>query len=67
MTKTYTDLQEPINLAINWTGENEELDCNIELIEDNQSFKAYAVSVCHRELLFYTDKASMICYEIIED
>ena len=42
-------------------GDNEshELDCNITLSVNGEYWKAYSVSVAHRDLLFYTgDKVS---------
>ena len=56
MKNPITDMQDLINLSINWTGESEELDCDITLREENHTFKAHTVSVCNRDLLFYTDK-----------
>jgi hypothetical protein len=50
------NLQDVIEKSINWIGENQELDCNITLNEEGQTFQAYTVSIAHRDLLFYTDK-----------
>ncbi len=42
-------------------GDNEshELDCNITLSVNGEYWKAYSVSVSHRDLLFYTDQGTV--------
>ena len=42
-------------------GDNEshELDCNITLSVNGEYWKAYAVSVSYRDLLFYTDQGTV--------
>ena len=39
--------------------ESHELDCNITLSVNGESWKAYAVSVSHCDLLFYTDQGTV--------
>ena len=39
--------------------ESEELDCNIALSVNGEYWKAYSVSVSHRDLLFYTDQGAV--------
>lgn len=58
--KVYTDIQDLIELAKEWDDENEELDCNIVLVEDDIEFKAYTCSIAHRELMFYCDKGCLV-------
>ena len=43
------------------TGDNEshELDCNITLSVNGEYWKAYSVSVSHRDLLFFTDQGTV--------
>ena len=39
--------------------ESEELDCDITLSVNGEYWKAYSVSVSHRDLLFYTDQGAV--------
>lgn len=40
-----------------------EYDCKIALMEDDETFNAYSVSIDYREALFYTEKA-VLTYDI---
>ena len=50
-----------VELAANFPEdkENQELDCDLTLKVDGESFKAYTVTVCRGDLLFFTDKAAI--------
>ena len=39
--------------------ESNELDCDITLSVNGESWKAYSVSVSYRDLLFYTDQGTV--------
>lgn len=57
--KVIKDISELIEKAKNWNKENEYFSCNIKLKEEGKTFKAYDVSICHRDLLFFTDKGTL--------
>lgn len=62
ITKEST-FNEIVDFSVNFKGESTEFECDIELNVEGTMFKAYAVSICNRDLLFYTDKAN-ICYDV---
>lgn len=57
--KTFKDIGELIEKAKKFKGENKYYPCEINLHEDNEDFKAYEVSICNRDLLFFTDKGTV--------
>lgn len=48
-----------IQKARGHNAESEELDCDLTLSVNGEYWKAYAVSVAHRELLFCTDQGTV--------
>ena len=37
--------------------ESKEFDCDVEITEEGRTFKAYSVSICRDDLLFYCGEA----------
>jgi len=48
-----------IEKSINHKGENKYYTCNLNLKIDDKNFKAHEVSICNRDLLFFTDKGTL--------
>lgn len=48
-----------IQKAKGHNAESEELDCDITLSVNGEQWKAYAVSVSYRDLLFFTDQGTV--------
>jgi len=57
--KTLKCIKEIIQIAIDRDGENEYFECEIELKEEGKTFKAHEVSICKRDLVFFTDKGAL--------
>jgi len=57
--KKITTIQETINISLNHDGENEYFPCDLKLKEDKKIYKAYEVSICNRDLLFFTNKGTL--------
>jgi hypothetical protein len=51
--------KELVDIAADYDGESIELDCDLGLDIDDMTYRAYAVSVASRELLFYCDGATV--------
>lgn len=56
---TITSIATLIECAVNHDGDCYEIDVNLTLHEEGKNYSAYAVSIAHRELLFYCDNACL--------
>ena len=57
--KQVKTIKEAVELAVNHKGENEYYSCKFKLREENKTFKTHEVSICNRDLLFFTDKGTL--------
>ena len=51
--------EELVELSVKHKGQNKYLACDIILIDDEKEYKAHEVSICNRDLLFFTDKGTL--------
>ena len=59
MKDSFNDLKQLAEFALTYDGESQEFECDIVLTEDSEEFRAYAVSVCNKDLLFYCVTATI--------
>lgn len=60
--KTIKDFDDliPLSLGLGKKGITDgEIDCEFEVIEDNETFKVYTASVAYRDILLYSDKGCL--------
>ena len=53
--KVLRDINEIIEMSLYHSGENEYYKCNLKI----EGHRAYEVSICNRDLLFFTDKGTL--------
>lgn len=57
--KALNDFYEIVEKSLNHKGENKYFDCNITLKFDGIKHLCHEVSICNRDLLFFSDKGTL--------
>ena len=51
--------EELVELSVKHKGQNKYSPCDLSLEVDGKTYNAYEVSICNRDLLFFSDKGTL--------
>ena len=57
--KTFQTFKEVVAFSTTYRKNDKTFDCNFNIEAEGKTFKAHSVSICNRDLLFFTDKGAL--------
>ena len=57
--KTFQTFKEVVAFSTTCRKNAKTFDCNFNIEAEEKTFKAYSVSICNRDLLFFTDRGTL--------
>lgn len=57
--ETFQTFREVVAFSTTYRNHDKMFDCNFNIEAEEKTFKAYSVSICNRDLLFFTDKGAL--------
>ena len=57
--ETFQTFREVVAFSTTYRKNAKTFDCNFNIEAEEKTFKAHSVSICNRDLLFFTDKGTL--------